>query len=424
MKIILIIFLSFIFFINAYPTPVFVSGGIENDIRGRMCRLHDNSLLSVIVRAPNWNDGDLYYTRSIDNGLGWSALSPLLIENGDQTTHCILQTSDDTIRVFYASNETGDYKIYEVVSGDSDVVWIKRGRINLGWTAANTVYDPVVIEEEDGSLTMVYVNYTGGTGSVYISNCPFGGSWDNLKTLINSPSTYRPGICKHPNGTYMAAYHRKTGSYYYQNDVFIRTSTDRINWSSEVQLTTNMNSHDAFVNITSDSAYMVYYAKNQSSIYNLARRRSYSGLTWENEEQITNYSTNQTKPCFFIESNLIYQIWTYAVNYDTNNDIYFEQLSYLPNSVEEELPINNSEDMNININYNENILSLEIFLREHRNITIELYNISGQKVLSDQIYINEIIRRQYDLSDLSSACYFLKVINGDNYFCKKIFLLK
>lgn len=404
MKKYLIISLVFLFFIPLNSTPVVVSGGSYNDIRGRMCRYYEpHSLISVIVRAPNWNDGDLYFSRTIDNGLGWPTPTPILVESGDQTTPCILQTSDDTIRVFYASNETGDYKICEFVSLDSGIVWEKRGRIDLGWTSSSTVYDPIVIEEDDGSLTMIYCSRTGGTGSAYVSNRPNGGSFDTLKTLVNSTSTYRPGIIKHPDGTYMAAYHRKTGSYYYENDVFIRTSTDRVNWSSEVQLTTNMNSHDAFVNITSDSAYLVYYAKNAGGHYNLARRRSYDGVTFEGEEQITNYPTNQTKPCFFVEGNFIYQMWTYAVDYDTNNDIYFEKLDYTPSYIEE---IPNITNNNIRVFTKNKKITVNFLSSNNINSNISIYNLVGQKILTQVNNRNIVV---FDLSNYPTGQYLIKI---------------
>jgi len=401
-------------FTKVNSAPVVVSGGASNDIRGRMCRYESSSIISVFVRSPNWNDGDLYFTRSIDNGLGWPTPTPILTDAGDQTTHCMLQTSDDTIRIFYASNETGDYKIYELISLDSGIVWEKRGRIDLGWTSVNTIYDPVVIEEEDSSLTMIYINYTGGTGSTYISHRPYGGTWDTLKTLVIAPSTYRPGIIKHPDGTYMAAYHRKTGGSNY--NIYTRMSTDRVNWSSEVQLTTNNNSHDAFVNLTSDSAYLVYYAKNSGGHYNLARRRSYDGVFFEGEELITNYPTSQTKPCFFIEGNFLYQMWTYAVDYNTNNDIYFEKLDYTPSFVEEIPTVINS---NIRI-FTENKKITISFLSSNTNSDISIYNLIGQKILT-QVNNRSIIN--FDLSNYPTGQYLIKIKSDNKEEIFKVMLI-
>ena len=115
-------------------------------------------------------------------------------------------------------------------------------------------------------------------------------------------------------------------------------------------------------------------------------------------------------------------MWTYAVNYNTDNDIYFEKLSYNPNTIAEEIFMNSLEEVNVSVNHSEKALFLE-FLKEHGSISIELYNISGQKIWSDHIYINEAGERQYDLSDLSSSCYFLKVIYGDNSSSEKIILV-
>ncbi|MBD3233457.1 MAG: T9SS type A sorting domain-containing protein [candidate division Zixibacteria bacterium] len=304
--------------VAAYGEPVVVSGGPENDYESWVIRMNDNRLMVVFDRNPDWASGDLHVTFSSDDGYTWSAPQAIITGPGDQATLSFVQLPGDTLMLWYASNESGIYKIYEAWSLDG-VNWTKTGSIDLGW--GNTMhYDPTVILEPDGSLTMSYVVSSFG---VYIAHRPAGGSWDTDKTQVSS-SGYRPRVMKHTNGTYLYAYHRRTGGMY-EYDVFTRTSTDRINWSPEVQITTNRNSHDPFPNQMPDGAYMVYYAKYQSPAYNLHRRLSYDGIYWEPEEQVTSDAVNNTQPHFFTEENALYLVWAHAVSYPDDHDVYFER---------------------------------------------------------------------------------------------------
>lgn len=306
----------------ASGAPVIVSGGPENDYESWIARLDDNRLMVIFDRNPDWASGDLRVTFSDDSGATWDSSLSIIEEQGDQATLSFVQLPGGSLQVWYASNEAGAYSIYTARSPDG-LNWVREGSIDLGWQAGITHYDPTVFLEPDSSLTMSYV--VQGMGG-YIAHCPYGGDWDTLKTLVG-PSGYRTRVMKHDDGTYLYAYHRRTGGSY-DYDVFIRTSTDRINWSDSVRLTYNQNSHDPFPNQAPDGAYLVYYAKYEPPAYNLHRRRSYDALSWEPEEQITSDATNNTQPHFFCEGDQIYLVWAHCVSYPYDHDVYFERFTY------------------------------------------------------------------------------------------------
>ncbi len=307
-----------LFFHILFATPVVVSGGPENDYESWIARLVDERLMIIFDRNPDWVSGDIYVTFSTDNGNTWCSPSPVIVKAGDQATLSFVQLPSDTIRLWYASNENGNYAIYSAYSIDG-LSWTEEGIVNLGWSTSDMHYDPNVILELDSSLTMSYRGPNGG----YIAHCPKNGNWDTLRTLV-APYAYRPRVMKHPNGTYLYAYHRKSGPGTYDYDVFVRTSTDRINWSDSIRLTFNLNSHDPFPNLWSDQGYMIYYAKYENSTYNLYRRHSFNAIDWDSEEQITFGPNRKTQPHFFIENNNLFLVWAYCVTYPNDHDVYFE----------------------------------------------------------------------------------------------------
>ncbi|MBN2362505.1 exo-alpha-sialidase [candidate division WOR-3 bacterium] len=420
---ILCCFLTFSLFSHvASSSPVVISGGTPNDIIGRVCRMQNGNLLAVIERNPDWISGDLYTSVSTDDGTAWSSLYPAVTGTGNQSTFSLLKGEGDSLLLFYASNESGTYRIYSAFSADGSS-WTKTGEIPLPWASSQNVYDPVVLREPDGSLTMTYIAL--GLGA-YVTHRSPAGAWDTIKTQV-AASAYRARICRDLSGIYLAAYHRKTGTDY-QYDVFIRTSADRLNWSQEIQLTTNLNSHDPFCAVTPDEAFTVEYAKNVSGIYNIHSRRSYDGINWETEQQITMDATHNTQPSFFFENGFIYRTWTHAVNYDTDNDIYFEKTLYEPNQVSEDFTGNvlvSGFSFSYRLCRENDLLLLDFESSSTTEISFILFDITGRKASEALEFSVSGKRTEYmDMSGLTSGVYFGHLRAGERLFFGKIMLLR
>lgn len=380
-------------FFYALSNPVIVSGGIDNDIAGRMCRMPDGRLLAIVERNPDWTSGDFFVSFSSDNGATWSAPDTVLVEPGNQSTHCVTVVND-TIYLFYASDESGYYKIFAINSTDG-LNWSGKTRINLGWPANQSVYDPIVIVEEDGSLTMSYISMGHGA---YAAHRPAGGTWDKDQHQI-VPGGYRARICKHPDGTYLAAYHRNISGNY---DIHIKTSSDLINWSAEVDITSNGNSHDAYCAVSPDNKYYLYYAKNTSGVYNLSGKHSDDAATWSIEEMVTADLTSNTQPSFFFDNDLLHLIWTHAINYDTNNDVYYENFDYSTVSIENP---GGKEDICVQVYATNKNLVVNLQSHMYEAFSIVVYNISGRPVYYNQIFPAE----KLTVNALKPGYYFITI---------------
>lgn len=392
--------------------PVVVSGGTANDYESWIIRTNDSRLMVVFCRNPDWESGDLYMTFSSDNGMTWEQPSAIIEKPLDQATLCFLQLSGDTLRLWYASNENITYGIYTAHSSDGSI-WNEDGPIDLGWGPSDMHYDPTVIMESDSSLTMSY----RGPGGSYIAHCPFGGTWDTLRTMVG-PSGYRPRVMKHSNGTYLYAYHRNTTSGY---EVFVRTSLDRVDWTPELRITFEGNSHDPFPTQTTDGGYMLYYATYSPPAYNLYRRVSYDGVNWEEEEQITFDATNNTQPHFFVEGDEIFLVWAHAVVFPNDHDVYFERTYYTgiaqARTAEEDIKENSFA---IDPNPCSKDIRVTLPVSKRHAARLNIYDIQGRNVtippmpdrFDDRILI-------VPTADLPSGVYFLRVEWSGREHCKR-----
>jgi len=270
---------------------------------------------------------------------------------------------------------------------------------------------------------MSYVVMGSGT---YIAHKPEDGEWDTDQVLVGT-SGYRPRVMKHTDGTYLYAYHRNLNGY----NVFIRTSTDRVNWSDPVQLTTNGNSHDPFPNQMTDGAYMVYYAKAEG-VYNLWRKRSYDTVNWEPEEQITSDNTNNTQPHFFVEDGQIYLVWAHAVSYPNDHDVYFETTEYYTDIQEQESSVIPSDiSLDVFPNPFNPITQITFSIPKQEHVNLKIYNVQGHliKNLIDAekeagYYTIMWDGKNDDGRSVSSGVYLYKVEAGRYNSTKQMILLK
>jgi len=402
-----ILFISLLLSIQLFAQPIIVSGSSENDVIGRTCRMTNGNLITVIERNPDWGSGDLYATISSNDGETWGFITPVVVDAGNQSTFSLVVSPNDSLILFYASNENGFYKIYSISSFDG-ISWYNKQQIDLGWNINQQIYGPMVIVEEDNSFTMVYIGLGGGA---YIAHCPNGGIWDVDKTMIQS-GAYRARICKN-NDTYLIAYHRNIGGNY---DIHVKSSIDRINWTPETDITSNGNSHDAFCNTTPNGKYILYYAKNYPSNYNICKKESEDGVNWSDEESITMDAVNNTQPSFFVEESTIYLTWTHAIDYDTNNDIYLEKFDYITAIENHD---NQAENLNPRIFYStyNNCITIEN-LNPNEKANIVISDLSGSIYYSESLTVKNRVVID-DLTYLKKGIYICSIYTYNQKYSKK-----
>jgi len=237
----------------------------------------------------NFENGDIMITFSAD-GTDWSTPSAVVSGPGNERHPALVTLSNGTHQVYYLSDETGGYRIHMADSPDGSS-WVARGVVDLGWTTEGLV-NPTVIAEPDGSLTMSYDVLSDGG---YVAHSPDGSTWDNDMTRVSDGSLNR--VSKHSDGTYVVSYQRKTGIWYYQIDIFTKTSSDLLGWSPENRVTYTQNSHDSFPIELADGQHALYYATSTGGDpYDLYSRVSPDGASWHSQESWLPYSGWDTQP--------------------------------------------------------------------------------------------------------------------------------
>ncbi len=251
----------------------------------------ENGTLAIAYERldTNFENGDILVTFS-DGGSAWTLPALAVGTAGNERHPALVQLDDGAFQIYYLSDETGGYRIHMASSPDG-LAWTREGIVTLGWSTENLV-NPTVCVESDGSLTMSYDVLSNGG---YVAHSTDAVTWDQNRTNVTAGSLNR--IMRHSDGTYVLSYQRKTGLYYYQIDIFTKTSSDRVNWSGENRVTTTQNSHDSFPLELADGSYGLFYATSiAGNPYDLFSRDAADGTSWTNELPWLPYSGWDTEP--------------------------------------------------------------------------------------------------------------------------------
>lgn len=255
-----------------------------------LIQLQNGSLMIVYERLETTTlFGDLLVSFSA-TGQSWSPPQLIIGGSANQRHPSVVQRPDGTFLLFYLSNQTGGYRIHRASSPDG-FGWSEEGVVALGWTTQSVV-NPTVLQEPDGSLTMSYDRLSVGG---YVAHSVDGITWDQDRVQVSTGPLNR--IMKHSNGTYVLSFQKKSGPLNSNIDIFTRTSIDRVNWSAETRVTATLNSHDSFPLEQADGSFAIFYATaTGADPYDLHSQSSADGTTWSAERDWFAYEGWDTEP--------------------------------------------------------------------------------------------------------------------------------
>lgn len=259
--------------------------GPELDYQPAIIRVEPSGQLMVVFERINLADshGDLWATFSDDNGTTWSAPQAIIASTLNERHPSLIQLDVDSYVLFYLVDETGSgsYRIHRATSADG-LVWTPQGRANLGWATAGEI-NPHVIREENGDLTMVYHRLSGP--SYLARSVDDGVTWDTLMTQVSNGNAQLPRLAKRErDGLYLVTY--QVGSS--DLDLFAKVTSDPYDWSDpQIPVSTAINTHDSQPMVLEDGTFLVPFARQVASVFDLFYRTSCDGVHWSEEVQVT-----------------------------------------------------------------------------------------------------------------------------------------
>ncbi len=269
--------------------------------------------------------GDMYLTNSADGGQSWSTPVPIIDSSRNERHPALAQLSDDSYVLFYLVDETdaGAYRIHRA-SSPTGISWTDHGAIDLGWSTTGEI-NPCVIREADGSLTMTYHRLSGPS---YIARSTDDGvTWDTLKTQVSDSDAQLPRLAKREmDGVYLVTYQVGSSNL----DMYSKVSTNPYDWSGpQNPFSTAINSHDSQPVVLPGGTFLVTYAQQVASVFDVYYRTSYDGTSWSDAVRVTtdpsHYDT-QPHPLPGEEPGTIVLSWSHQESHDpyVDHDIWVD----------------------------------------------------------------------------------------------------
>lgn len=254
-----------------------VTSGAGIDYQPSVIRAADSSLLLVFERLDGSFSGDLYLTRSFDDGENWSAPVAIVATVANERHPALLQLGDGSFALFYlkGSGAASSFRLFRATSTDG-ASFTEQGQLQLGWATGGEV-NPHLIRHPDGTLTMSYHRLSG---SSYVAQSSDNGvTWDQLKTAIAVGNSQLPRIAFRPSdGRYLLTY--QVGSS--PLAMYAKTSTDVRDWSAPpIDFAVNGDNHDSLPVLMPDGAFVVFYIHANGAQYDIYSRRSVDGVNFE-----------------------------------------------------------------------------------------------------------------------------------------------
>jgi len=260
----------------AAALPIPVTDGLHRDYQPSVIRTTDNTLVVVFERLDGALSGDLWVTRSIDEGATWTPPAAIIASGANERHPALLQLGPTSFVLFYlkGTGATSSFRIWRATSSDG-IAFTEQTALDLGWATGGEI-NPHVIRHANGTLTMSYQRL--GSGSHVAQSADGGVTWDTLRTSI-AAGTQLPRIAfRESDGRYLASY--QVGSSALQ--MRVKTTTDVYDWSAPAQdFAIDGNNHDSLPVVMPDDAFVLFWIVAGGGQFDIVSRRSLDGLDWQ-----------------------------------------------------------------------------------------------------------------------------------------------
>jgi hypothetical protein len=350
-----------------------------------------------------FGNDELYYKTSSDYGLTWSSESRLTSAAGYDEGPSIMQASNGTIWVVWASFRTDNYELfYKTFRGSSwssDVQFTEELHQDMR---------PSVMQSSDGLIWVVW--YSDRTGNYELFYKTYSGSaWSPETRLTDHPGAdMYPSIALASNGTvWVVLASSRTGNYELFYKIF-----DGVAWSSDIQLTNDSSSDSvpSIVRARNGAIWVVWQSGRPVNDQDELYYRIYNGSAWTSDTQLTSDLANDLAPSIAqIRDKRIWVVW--AADRDDDSDLYYKVSSEIINN---DVAITSVTPSPIKVNQGE-IVSINVVAENQGDIgetfTVDCYaneTIIGSSTITLANEISTELIFVWNTAEVGKARYVIK----------------
>lgn len=240
---------------------------------------------------------------SFDGGFSWGP-EIRLTNNSGTSSNPAVYINDSLIHLFWQDNTDGNYEIYYKSSTNAGISW--SSDLRMTYFTGNSI--SCTVTGFDTNLHLAWIDNRDGNNEIYYKRSTNSGlNWESDIRLTNdTTSSGTPSISASGSNVHIIFRDRRIGLIQF----FHKKSTDNgITWGEDNQIT---NLPNAFIGSFSKSAVYgsfihLLWNDNRSGINELYYARSTnSGLSWQQEKQLTNTSYSSFNPYLSVSGQIVH----------------------------------------------------------------------------------------------------------------------
>ncbi len=284
--------------------------------------------LAVHVVWVDERDGnsEIYYKRSADGGLSWGA-DTRLTNNTATSFHPSVTVSGSVVHVVWNDNRNGKPEIYYKRSTDGGINWGADTRLTNNF--ANSLCPSVAVSAQAPALAVyvTFVDERNGNSQIYYKRSTDGGiSWGADTRLTNN--NFNSGISSvavsgqaPALAVHVVWYDLRDGNW----EIYYKRSTDAgINWGTDTRLTNNTAvSWAPSVALSGSAVHVVWYDNRDGNEEIYYKRSTDGGISWSADTRLTNNAADSYYPSVAVSGSAVHIVW--RDNRDGNVEIYYKR---------------------------------------------------------------------------------------------------
>jgi hypothetical protein len=280
----------------------------------------DGSNIYVVWYDYLPENSEIYFKRSVDGGVTWTANKQLTNNAGDSFCPAIAVDGSKIYAFWHNFAQDADNaEIYFKRSVNGGLSWAAEKRITNN--AGNSIFPAIAV---DGSkIYVVWEDNTPGNDEIYFKRSVDGGiTWTANKRLTTFAGySVSPAIAVNGSNIYVVWCDSKTGSY---EIYFKRSVNGGVTWTAEKNLSNNSGySWYPAIAVNGLNICVVWYDYTPGNAEIYYKRSDDGGVTWTANKQLTNNAGSSVNPAIAVHGSNIYVVW--QDNTPGNNEIYFKK---------------------------------------------------------------------------------------------------
>ncbi len=384
-----------------------------------------NSIVHVVWIDTRDGKGEIYYKRSVNNGENWG-IDERLTFHPAYSSYPSIAVCDSIVHVVWDDTRDDNGEIYYKRSIDNGMLWGADERLTND--LAGSSFPSVAVC--DSIVHIVWADRRDGNREIYYKRSVDNGvNWEIDKRLTNDPAvSYYPSIAVCDSMVHIVWYDWRNDNW----EIYYKRSVDNgVNWEIDERLTDNFAiSHYPSVAVC-DSIVHVVWTDERDSKGEIYYKRSFNnGMLWGADERLTNTAS--------LPEHVSVACWNCSYDYDVhiawtderdgNQEIYYKRHKCEGTSVEEskELKVKSLE-LRVFPNPFTQKTVIRYSLNGNRNdLRLTIYDITGRivKTLVSEEKKAGYYTVNFDAKDLRAGIYFVKLVAGDFKETKKLILMR